>query len=870
MLNPKATRRGRPTPRRRRTKRPVGSNVGFPAPARALARARDHYADLWEHAPAACLQMDAAGRVVEVNLAAAALLGHNRVAVRGCPLADLLAEPDRPAWEAHRRALAESPQGAELLVTLAEPSGEAAVILRVRSVPDTLLGRAGGGVRCTLDQVPPPPVPAADEPERAIWGALNSPLAVLDAAGVIVRVNPAWEREARENGAATAVVRGVGLDYLAACTGSGEAARARAGIAAVLAGRAADFRQEYGCPSLRVPGRWFQMVVTPPSGGRGAVVVHHEITERRRAEQALREQSAWLRAILDTAAEGILAVDGQGRVESCNAAAEGLFGWSSGALVGRPLADLIPAAATGESGRVAGFGLRSNGTRLPLEVTLREVAWGGRKVFAALVRDTTERLAAEKALREREEQLLSFVQQAPVALAMFDRGMNYLATSWLWLQTFAPDFQDLTGHNHYLIHPDLPERWRQVHHRALGGEASASDEDLWVKADGTQVWLRWAVHPWVDAQGVVGGIMIMAVDITKLKGTEEELIRKEALLARTQAVAQVGSFELQDQPLTWSGWSLETYRIHGLDPAESPPRLADYLDRWIHPADRAAANLGLAGMLRTGVGGAFEYRFRRPDGVWRHARAVAEALPPAAGGARVWAGSVQDITERKTLEHEILEISEREQNRIGQDLHGGLCRHLAAIEFRLRFLKQRLDEIPGTPATEAEALAGLLQQAISQTRSLARGLSPVMPEAEGLMNALQELAVATSDAFRVRCHLHCPVPVPIADNTMATHLYRIAQEAVHNALRHGHATEVEVQLFQADSGIVLAVRDNGQGFTPPPVEHPGMGLRVMRFRAGLVGGALLIEARPTGGTRVICTLAPGLDRAGALPAIPFG
>jgi PAS domain S-box-containing protein len=161
-----------------------------------------------------------------------------------------------------------------------------------------------------------------------------------------------------------------------------------------------------------------------------------------------------------------------------------------------------------------------------------------------------------------------------------------------------------------------------------------------------------------------------------------------------------------------------------------------------------------------------------------------------------------DITERKRLEKEVLEISEREQSRIGQDLHDGLCQHLAGIEFRLLSLKHKIERRSRRPAPEAAEtaeLAKLVREGIEQTRTLARGLSPVMLEPDGLMNALQELAINTEKTFNISCACNCPSPVLIHDNALATHLYRIAQEAVHNAVRHGRA-EIDCDQLYRDNG----------------------------------------------------------------------
>lgn len=216
-------------------------------------------------------------------------------------------------------------------------------------------------------------------------------------------------------------------------------------------------------------------------------------------------------------------------------------------------------------------------------------------------------------------------------------------------------------------------------------------------------------------------------------------------------------------------------------------------------------------------------------------------------------------TDRKRLEKEILEISDREQRRIGQDLHDGLCQQLAGIELMSRALEQRIAARSKADAARAGEIARHVREVIRQTRLLARGLSPVTLESEGLTSALQELASNTEQIFRVACRFECRQPVPVRDQTVATHLYRIAQEAVSNAIKHGKATRILIKLARQDHRMTLTISDDGSGFPESGREAKGMGLRIMHSRAGMLGGALAIENNPGTGARVICTLTLGRE-----------
>jgi PAS domain S-box-containing protein len=219
-----------------------------------------------------------------------------------------------------------------------------------------------------------------------------------------------------------------------------------------------------------------------------------------------------------------------------------------------------------------------------------------------------------------------------------------------------------------------------------------------------------------------------------------------------------------------------------------------------------------------------------------------------------WISIQRDVTARKRLEAELLEVSAREQRRIGQDLHDGLGQHLAGIELMSRVLAQKLAGSDHADAEQAARIGKHVREAIAQTRALARGLSPVALEAQGLMAALQELTASTGALFRVDCAFACDPPVLVEDNQVATQFYRIAQEAITNAVKHGRPRKVLVTLKQAPGQLELSVADDGAGLPAAAPEHAGMGLRIMNYRAGTIGAHLELRRRQPAGTLVVCTL----------------
>jgi PAS domain S-box-containing protein len=220
-----------------------------------------------------------------------------------------------------------------------------------------------------------------------------------------------------------------------------------------------------------------------------------------------------------------------------------------------------------------------------------------------------------------------------------------------------------------------------------------------------------------------------------------------------------------------------------------------------------------------------------------------------------WLVILRDITERKRLEKEILEINDRVQRRIGQDLHDGLCQQLTGIELMSQVLEQKISGKSKNDAARIGEIAGHVRDAISQTRLLARGLFPVVLESEGLMSGLQELASNTEKIFDVECVFECRQPVLVNDHAAATHLFRIAQEAVSNAIRHGKAERIVIRLAQEEDRLVLKVNDDGIGLHPEAFIQDGMGLRIMQSRAGTIGGTLNVGNGDKGGVCVTCTVA---------------
>lgn len=367
-------------------------------------------------------------------------------------------------------------------------------------------------------------------------------------------------------------------------------------------------------------------------------------------------------------------------------------------------------------------------------------------------------------------------------------------------------------------------------------------------------YVEWFHSDLKDEQGRPVGILCIGRDVTELQSAREALRESEE---RNRAVLEtaVNAILTIDENRVITSVNSATERMFGYSREE----LIGQNIKMLMPEPYAANHDGyVKSYLKTGkrkiIGIGREAVAKRKNGeLFPIDLSVGEVV--LGPGKRLFTGIIRDLTDNKQLEEKILRISEEEQHRIGQDIHDDLCQQLAAIGCLAKVAHQRLVKTSSAAAPDLDQVVQMISVANQRAREMARGLVPVVLDASGLMAALADMARGTQQIFRISCHFHCDPPVEVSDNTMAIQLYRIAQEAVANAVKHSKADRLDLSLEEVDGWVRLSIRDNGAGIPDhAPGTGTGMGLLTMSRRARMMGGDLSLDNHPLGGTVVTCSI----------------
>ncbi len=399
------------------------------------------------------------------------------------------------------------------------------------------------------------------------------------------------------------------------------------------------------------------------------------------------------------------------------------------------------------------------------------------------------------------------------------------------------------------IHPDDKQRWSlEAAGMFVSGTPLRSSYRILAR-DGQVVWFHCDATMVRQPDGQPWFIHGVAFDITDLKRTEQALQQERnvvsaildtvgALVVVLDPEGRITRFNRACELTT--GYSLEEVRNKQI------------WDIFLVPEEVARFKSLFQQMSADLLPEDFQSYWLTRHGTRRLIAWSSTMLPGRDGTPNYIIATGIDITEREQLEQALLDISSREQRRIGQDLHDGLGQHLTGIAFMAKVHEAKLADKHPDDARDAAKIVRLVNEAIHKTRELARGLLPVIPDSQGLMSALQVWASEVESIFGISCRFECDTEVLIYDDTMATHLYHIAQEAVNNAIKHGAPRNILIRLSASNKVGTLLIQDDGSGIAENRGSSPGMGLNIMNYRANMIGGALEITPGPAQGTVVTC------------------
>lgn len=644
--------------------------------------------------------------------------------------------------------------------------------------------------------------------------------------------------------------------------------------------------------------------VTLPDGGLiGINLIVQEITGQKRTENALRESEAKYRKLHESMTDAFVKVDMTGRITDFNPAYQALLGYSPEELRRLTYVDLTPSEWHAFESRIVAEQIlpqgysdvyekqyrRKDGSLLDAELRTFLVRddQGRPAGMWAIVRDITQRKQMEQALREARDQLEARVQERTAELKAANASLaENAARLQVAIDVASLGFYEVRDSSDSVFVDErlrrllgIPKEWegrprefwaarvhpddleRLVAERGVvleGGKDNSLNEYRYRHPENGLRWLYHAARVLErDSQGRAVRVFGVSKDITEQKNAEQAL-RKSELRNRMILNTALDGFlttdfqgnilEVNDAYCRMVGYTREEFlrmRLSDLDLNE--PTEADVLKHI-----ERIATLGWE---------KFEARQRCKDG--RLIDLEVSVTCPGQDERRLYS-FLRDITERVRLERQIMEIGDRAQANFGQEIHDGLCQMLVSAAFDAYSLRQRLAANAAAEEPMLNRLCQVLDEAITEGRRLAHGLFPVRLSDDGLAAALRDLVRSQGRHAGLRTRFaEDGGPVLIGDNASATHLFRIAQEALNNAVKHARARRLAVRLAQTPQFLILTVTDDGTGICAEARNGTGLGLHIMDYRARALGGALQICALPGGGTEVLCRVPLPLPRRSA-------
>jgi PAS domain S-box-containing protein len=584
-------------------------------------------------------------------------------------------------------------------------------------------------------------------------------------------------------------------------------------------------------------------------GELASVALHNS-----RTLESLENSEERFRSVVETANDAIVSIDRPGNIVFWNEAAKIIFGYATGEVIGKPVTLIMPERfreahrkgmeriLTTEEFKIVGrtvelAGLRKDGSEFPMELSLASWKTGEEIFFTAIIRDITDRKRAE----EQVENLAKFPSENPnPVLRVTKDGILLYANA---------ASESLLSEWNCKVGQSVSENWQQTVCEVL---ASNSAKRVEATHDGKIFAFMVAPVPEAEYANLYGR------DITERRQAEQEIqsvakfpsenpypvirIARDGIVLYANTA---GDEVLKDWKCKIGGrasehWQQYVLRILGTGSSEELEVVCG--DKVFSMTVAPIVDAGYVNIY-----GADITERKQAEEDLRKYRQHLEGLVEKRTVELTDANKqlLQEIEGRKLLEREILDIGEREQRRIGQELHDSIGQQFTGIAFMTKVLSRKLSEKSPEEAADAAEIA-------NQTRGLAKGLHPIDLDAESLTSVLNELAVTTEKLFAIRCTFKTDGPILINDAVVAVHLYRISQEAINNAIKHGKAKNIGIELSCDSDKSVLMVKSDGLDFPGMQVKSKGMGLQIMDHRAEMIGGSLDIRKAVEGGTIVTC------------------
>jgi PAS domain S-box-containing protein len=592
---------------------------------------------------------------------------------------------------------------------------------------------------------------------------------------------------------------------------------------------------------------------------------------------------ASFQSLLDALPDAVLIVNQAGKVVVTNTQAEKIFRYTREELIGRPVEWLVPPRfrdrhaqyrenySSDPHVRPMGIGLelfaqRSDGTDFPVEINLSPITTEAGTFVISAIRDATalhrlnELKESNNVLREIYESEARFRLVADFApMMIWMSGTNKLCTYFNepWLEFTGRSLEQERGNGWTEgIHPDDLQKCLNTYTQAFDRREEFKMEYRLRRSDGEYRWIVDKGIPRFNADHSFAGYIGSCVEVTDVKRMEEALGQKEKDLLEAQRLAGVGSWQwhLGNDTVTWSE---ELYRIAGLDPALPAPAYKEHSSLFTAESwDRLSRAVEEA--LRAGTPYELDLEMFRPDGTKRWVRSRGEAQRDNAGSIVRLRGTAQDITDRKQTEKELsgvsgrlLEAQEQERRRIARDLHDDISQRLALLVHDLGGLK---DDLPGSAAEARSRVLEIGKRAseiCGDIQAISHRLHSSKLQYLGIAAAAKIFCKEFSEHEKLEIDFNSvDIPPAVPDN-ISLCLFRVLQEALHNAAKHSGVSRLEVNMRAASSEIQLTIRDRGVGFDPEEVsKRRGLGLISIRERVGLVGGTFSILSKPQSGTEI--------------------